>query len=142
MVHKLVFSRTQAWMAGLRPPPCLVDQRLRVLNAHAHGEGLGLQSHANPLQHREGIACGMSRCEDEVPTGDPLAGIQLHSGQLVGFAIVTGVQEKVVHPTAEAHLTAKGLNARAQTTHHRGQLEGADVGAMDRENLGTGPTGH
>ncbi len=56
MVHQLVIGRTQQQVAGVSAPAGAVNHALRMLNAKAHREGLGLHRHATRVQHGKGVA--------------------------------------------------------------------------------------
>ena len=49
---------------------------------------------------------------------------------------------KACHVTVEAHLTPQGFDPSPQAADDRGELERADVGAVQREDLLAGTTGH
>ena len=56
VVHQLVIGRTQQEVTGVAAPAGAVNHTLRMLNAKAHGEGLGLHRHTTRVQHGKGVA--------------------------------------------------------------------------------------
>lgn len=96
-----------------------VDVSLKVLDAHAHGEGLAFERHAQVAQELEDVAGGMSAGEDEGVRAETL--LHEKAGRLSALeqhrldARRGGAARHVdAHePRAEADLAAKLAYARA-----------------------------
>ena len=137
-MHQLVFGGAEPGMAGGGAPAGTVDQHLGMFDAHTHGKGLGLQGHPLLLQRSKQIAGAVPGGQHHMARGDLLAVGQLDAGDLA----VAGVQQHPHDPALKTHPTAQGFDAAAQPAHHGGQLEGADVGVVEGEDLGVGTRGH
>jgi len=121
VVHQLVVGCTQLWVARVGAQARTVDQRLRVFDAEADGERLGLQVHAAPVKHLEGVARAVPDGQHHVMRGDALAAFQQH-----GLHPAVGDLD-VRHLALEADLRAQLLHFVAHPFHHADQAEGADV---------------
>ena len=93
-----------------------------MLDAHAHGEGLGLHGKAQAVEHLEGIPGAVTDGEDGVVTVDDLAALQLQPRQLSAFAA------DARHLAVEADLAAKPDDGVPQILDHRQQHIGAHMG--------------
>ena len=133
-MHQLVLRRPQPGVTRRRAPASPVDQGLGMLDAHAHGEGLGLHGHALAVQPGEGVAGAVAHRQHHGRDRDPAA-IGQHHG---AHRPAPRLQLQSAHPAAERHLAAEGLDAGAQPPHHGGQLERTDMGTVQGEDLRTG----
>jgi hypothetical protein len=70
VVHQLVVGGAEDLVAGVGAEAGLVDQRLRVLDAEADREGLGLDINALFVQHLEGVAGAVADGQHDVVGGD------------------------------------------------------------------------
>ena len=142
VMNKLVFRRAKPRMARHRSPAGLIDQGLRVLDPHTNRKRFALQLHPHLIEHGETVPGRMAGRQHEVTAGQLLTIGQQKSLQAEGFLAAAGLQQQTVHTTTEAHLTPQGFDARTQATHHGGQLEGADMRPMHREDFGVGTASH
>ena len=83
VVHQFVVGRAEQRIAGVRPEPRTVDQRLRVLDAKADGKRLGFHVDAARVQHLEGIACAVAEREDDMMAAERLAAGERHAADLL-----------------------------------------------------------
>ena len=90
------------------------------------------------MQHGEGVAGAMAHRQGHLIGDHALAIRQDQSLHSPGGA----VELEALHLGPEAHLTAHGLDPAAEAAHHRGELEGADMGPVQGEDLGMGAGGH
>ena len=142
MVNQLVLGGPETRMARRLSPAGCVNQMLRMLNPHAHGKRFALQLHTDLLQHFEAVARGMTGSQHQMAAGNLRSIGQHHPIELMRLPSAAVAELKACHATVETHLTAEGFNPCPQATHHGGELEGADVGAVQREDLLAGTTGH
>ena len=141
-MHQLVFRRPQTGMAGRRAPTGGIDQRLGMLNPHSNRKRLGFNLNADLFEHGKAISSRVARCQNEVAAGDGIAIGQLEANQLMALLAPIGFQAQPLDAAAKANFSTQGLNTSAQPPHHRGQLEGADVGALQGENVLIGTRCH
>ncbi|MCY1344625.1 hypothetical protein D9M69_306640 [compost metagenome] len=129
MVHQLVVGGAEFRVAGVLAQAGLVDQRLRVLDTKAHGEGLGLDEHALAVQHAEGVARAVAQREHHMAAVDGFATGQHHALELAV------VDQQVSDLVLEAHLSTEGDDLLAHGGDHAGEAEGADVRLADVHDL-------
>ena len=114
VVHQLVLRRPQQRVAGVAAPTGAVNQPLRVLNAKADGERLGLQVDAACVQHGKGIARAVAQRHDHVAgvefIGGVVAGVQhAKATQLLGAAMGVcgdGREQHIGHALLKTNLAA------------------------------------
>ena len=139
VVDQLVLGGAQPRMAGRLPPAGPVDQGLGMLDPHPDRKGLRLHGHAEAVQHREGVPGAVARRQDQMVAGDGRAVGQPHARQAPLGSVP---QQQLDHVLTETDLAPQGLDPGPQPAHHRGQLEGADVGVVQGEDLRIGPGRH
>ena len=66
---QLIFRRAQIGAACRRAVLRAVDQALRMLDAHAHREGLLRHRHACVVEHAEGVARAVANSQDQLLAG-------------------------------------------------------------------------
>ena len=108
-----------------------VYELLRVLYAHAHGEGLGLEAYAVAVERVVYVLCRVSRCEHHGRTlykgvADPYA----------AYAAALDLESRDLGP--EVYLAAGRDDRTADVAYDAGQTVGADVGVCVVEYLGRG----
>ena len=121
-------------MAGIGAEARLVDDRLRMLDAVADRERLGLHVDAAGVQHREGVARAVTERDDDMVGADLLARGQRHAAHLA-LAIGAGLDQQVGDLLLEADLAAQALDLGPDLDDHAHQAEGADVRLADVEDL-------
>ena len=135
VMHQLVVGGAERLVTGPRAVAAAVDQRLRMLDAKTDGERLGLDVHATPVQHREGIPRAMANRQHHVPRLDPLAAFQPHAADMACAAGI--LVDFDVHDLAlEAVVAAQRLDGPPNFLHHAHQPEGADMRLADIQNFG------
>ena len=65
-MHEFVVCGTDGRVTGEAPEPRAVDERLRMLDAKADGEGLGFHEHLTLLEHAEGVARTVAEREHDM----------------------------------------------------------------------------
>ena len=125
-------------MPGGLPPEGRIDQALGVFDPQAHREGFGLHRYAQAVQPDEGVPGAVTHGQDHLAGPNPLAIGQQHPAH----GMVGRIQIQSFHPLLKTHLAPQGFNAGPEAAHHRGQLEGADVGPVAGEDFGGGAGGH
>ena len=138
MVHELVFRCPQLRVAGAAAPARGVDQPLRVLDAEAHRKRFALHRHALGVEHRKAVAGAMAHGHHHLLGGDEAAIGEGHAANRV----IAWVELQPIHTALECDLAPEGGDLRPQASHHRGQLEGADVGMVQHQDLGIGACRH
>ena len=137
VVHQLVVGGAEQRMAGvLLAEPGAIDHALRMLDAKADRERLGLHRHAALVQHGEGVAGAVAEGEHD------LVGAQL-LGACFGACAArdrqaanpAGLDPQVDDARAEADLAAEALDLGAHLLDHADQPEGADVRLGDVGDL-------
>ena len=108
-----------------------VDERLGVLDAHAHGEGLRLEPHAAARQQLVDVARRVSRGEDDSRRLDAFVAAA-HPCE------ASAAQFEVGHPPLEEELPPGVENRLPDGPHDVGQAVGTDVGVRLVENRGVG----
>ena len=98
-----------------------IDQRLRMLDAQANREWLGLDIDAALINHLEGIARTVADGEHQMISCDVLAIDEHHTGDLPVLYF------DIIHATTEADLAAQRLYRLAHFLHHAHQPERADM---------------
>ncbi len=130
-----VVRRPQVLVAGVGAEAGAVDQRLRVLDAEADRERLGLEIDAALMQPLEGVARAVAQRQHHVVGADVPAAFQHHPAQAA--RPVGGHGDVEIHHLAlEAVLAAQLLDGLAHPLHHGHQAEGADVGVGLGQDLG------
>ena len=133
MCHELVGRGPKRGVAGGGTVLRAVDVSLEVLDAHAHGESLAVERHAQVTQELEDVASGMSASEDEGIRAEAL--LHEKAGRLSALErhrldVRRGGAARHVdahEPRAEADLAAKLADARADVIDDARQDVGADV---------------
>ncbi|KFB72302.1 MAG: hypothetical protein AW09_002510 [Candidatus Accumulibacter phosphatis] len=132
MMHQLVVGGTEQRVAGVWPETRLIDQCLRVFDAQADREGLGLHEHAGSVQHREGVAGAVAECQDDLLGAQLLAARQCHAT----YSAVFDVQ--AADALLKTDFAAELFDLATHLFDHADQPEGADVRFADVENLRRG----
>ena len=110
---QLIGSRRQSGMARQLPVAGGVYRRLAVLDADAHGEGLGLHGEAGSIQRLKGIPRTVAQSQDQSLGGNGVKGIALPAGDgsqgpaLCGEALQPRTEADV--RTGVQQLLAQGL---------------------------------
>ena len=117
-----------------------------MLDAETDSKRLRRHGHATAFQHGEGVAGRVPRRQNRMATGNVNPVLETNPNKLAALARITAsrqrLENQLIHPRSEAHLTAELLDTRSEASHHRRQLEGADMGTMHGEDLGIGTAGH
>ena len=121
MVRKRIGRRAQVRVAGAGAEHGLVDPRLRMLDAKADRERLGLDMDAALVEGLEGVARRVADGEDHVIGLQRLASVQAHAPK---DALV---EIDVRDPVLEAVFAAQLFDLLAHGLDHGHQAEGADV---------------
>lgn len=108
-----------------------VDERLRVFDAHPHGEGFGLEAHPAPVQQFVDVAGRMARGQDD---GRPFD--QFVAAPDTAYPSVVHLQ--VGHPALEAEHAAGIEDRLPDVLHDARQLVGSDMGMGLEEDFGVG----
>ena len=82
VVHQLVVGRAEDRVAGVGAEARAVDHALRMLDAEADRERLGLHEHAAPVQHLEGVARAVAEREHHVVGAQLLARGERHAADV------------------------------------------------------------
>ena len=117
---QLIFALRQGRMSCVVAVQSLVDESLRVLDTHAHGEGFRLHEDLLAVEHFEGVSCAVTDGKDQLLTGQLALG-GLHAADSAVFPQDLG------HLHAEAHLAAQFDDLLADGFYHMAQLVGANV---------------
>ena len=128
-MNQLVIRRAQQRVTGLWAESGLVDQRLRMFDAHADRERFGFDVDPARMQHLEGVTGAVTDRQDHVFGGQFLARGKSQAAQLPRF------DQYIFNPLPETDLAAQGLNAGAHLFDHADQSEGADMRLADVEDL-------
>ena len=75
-MYQLVIRRTEQRIARILAIARTVDQRLRMLDAKADRERLGLNINPPLVQHLKGVARAVADCEHQMIGGDAVAIVQ------------------------------------------------------------------
>ena len=86
-MHELVFGSTQQRMARGITPAGVVDQRLGMLDPNPNREGLALHGDTGPVEHREGVASGMTGSQNHLTAIKAAAIGQFQAGDLKRLAV-------------------------------------------------------
>ena len=124
MDGELVVRRLQR---GVRPAfavLALADERLRMLNAHTHGEWLLLHAHALPEQRLHGVARAVTDREHRVLRGERIRSVGRRDPQR-GEPSVPPLQSGDL--MVEAHRCAEGKQLLPQILQNGVEPVGADV---------------
>ena len=108
-----------------------VDERLRMLDAHAHRKGLGLDAHAARVQQFVHVVRRMPRSEHHGGPLDPLVAAADATNPPVA-------QQEVRHAAVEAKHPARIGDRPPDIADDIGQLVGADMGMGFAEDFGRG----
>ncbi len=125
MVHQLIIRRAKDGMARTRPKTRHIDDRLRMLDTEADGEGLGLHIHAAVMQHLERIARAMADSQHHMVGRDALATFQHYAVHLPHA--VARFDIEIRHPALPAIFATQRFDGGAHILHHLDQAEGADM---------------
>eukprot|EP01136_Pigoraptor_vietnamica_P016349 Opistho-1_new@4810 len=128
-MHQLVIGCTEDLVAGIGAEAGTVDDGLRMLDAVADREGLGLHENAALVQHREGVARAVAQGQHDVIAADLLARFEHHAADVVAL------DQHIADLLLEADLAAQRLDVRAHLLDHADQPEGADVRFGDVEDF-------
>ena len=138
MVDELVVGRPQHRMAGARTRifaiAAAVDQRLRMLDAHADGERLGLDGDAALPQHVKGAARAVADGEHHMIGRDVGAAGEHHAANMPQ-AVPALLDFDVVEPAFETILAAERLDGAAHVLHDGHQPERADMRLADGQDF-------
>ena len=134
MVHQLVVGRAQQGVAGLRAEACLVDQRLRMLDAETDRKWFCFDEHAARMQHREGVAGAVAERQHHMVGAQLFAAGQRHPAQMAHTSAID-LDQHIIDTTAEADLAAQRFDRRAHAFNHRYQPERADMRLVDVEDF-------
>ena len=110
-----------------------------MLNAHAHGKGLGLQRHAPAVEHGEGVPSGVPRAEHQLPARQPHLPLR-PLGEDGGEGTVLDLQ--VSQTGLKADVRPQLQQAPAQPLEGDVEVVGAHVGLGVDENVLRGAAGH
>ena len=108
-----------------------VDQRLRVLDAHTHGERLGFEPDAPTVKHFVNIACRVARGQDDGRAFEHLVAARHPRDAPVAHA-------QVGDSLSEQETAARREDCAADIRNDRRQLVRADVRMRLAEDLGVG----
>ena len=128
-VREPVRRRRQLAVSGRAAVLDAIDERLRVLDAHAHRERLGLEPHAGAREQVEDIARGVAG-RDHDGAAEQLAAIGEADADRAAIA-----HDDLGHARAEPHLGADRGERLAQRGDHARQLVRADVRARVDEDV-------
>ena len=119
----------------------LVDHVLGVLDAHAHGEHLGLEREALVLELGKDVARGVAACKDGPAAANflELGGTarRLDDDAQTGKGAV--LNDRLAHARVPAHVAAGFADALDERVHHMGQYVASDVGHCLPKDVGRGP---
>ena len=121
VMRQRIGRRAQIRVAGAGAEHRPIDPRLRMLDAEADRERLGLDMDPPLIERLEGVARRMADGEDHVVGLQGLAGVQAHAPD--GASIQIDVRDPVLEPV----FPAQGLDLLAHGLDHGHQAEGADV---------------
>ena len=130
VVHQLVIGSTEQGITRKLAIAGLIDQGLRMFNAHTDGKRFGLDINTPVVQHLKRIPCAVTDRKHHMIGCDPLTIGQHHAAHL------PLVEFDVVDPTLEADLAAQRGDAGTHVFHHGHQPESADVGLADIKYFG------
>ncbi len=119
-------------------PARAVDHALRMLDAKAHRERLGLHVHAALVEHGEGVARAVAQSHHGMVGLQPLALAAVLVQHFQGgetAVLALAFDAHVTHALAEADLAAQADDLLAYSLDHLHQLEGADVRVRGIEDL-------
>ena len=122
---QLVIRRRKAGTAREGAVLALVDQPLRVLDAHAHRKGLRLHRDPRRVQHLERVARAVTDRKEQLRTRKLRLFAVLHRAHRRKAAVF---HPQARQPCAEAHLAAVVQDLFAQILHDRHQNVRPDVG--------------
>ena len=134
VVHELVVGRAEDRVAGVRAEAGAVDQRLRMLDAEADRERLGLHVHAALVQHREGVARAVAERQHDVVGGAAPRRRRASTPRTCARTAPPSITH-VDDALREADLAAQRLDLGAHLLDHADEAEGADVRLADVEDL-------
>src|SRR6185503_8983195 len=130
VMDQLVVGGAEQRMAGVLPVARAVDERLRVLDAKADREWLGLNMDAAIVEHLESVARAVADGQHDVVGGDAFSAGDHYAANL------PVVDFDISDFAAEADFTAQSMDGVAQALDHAHQPEGADVWLGHIENFG------
>ena len=136
VVDELVVGRPQHRMACARicAVAAAIDQRLRMLDAHADGERLGLDGDAALPQHLKGVARAVADGEHDMIGGD-MGAVGEHHAANMAQAVPALLDFDILEPAFETILAAERLDGAAHVLHDGHQPERADVGLGDGQDF-------
>ena len=112
-------------MAGLRAEARGVDQRLRMLDAEAHGERFCLHVNTGVIQHLERVTRRVSQCHHDMIRANLDAIIATHTDNTT--RIIRTIEQQLIDTRAETHFTAESDDGGAHVLDHRDQTERSDM---------------
>ncbi len=121
VVHDLVVGGAQQLVAGKLAEAAAVDHALRMFDAKAQRERLGLHEHAASVQHLEGIARAVADRQDHLLARQIVAIGQLQSAHAAAFDV------DIVDARVETDLAPEREDLRTDVLDHLNQPERADV---------------
>lgn len=111
MVHQLVIGRAEQRVAGKLAQPRAVDQRLRVLDAKAYRERLGLHEHLALVKHAKCLAGAVAQRQHDMVGAQAFAAGQGHAAHL------PRLDEHVGHLLTKPNLTpSASISSRMRVT--------------------------
>ena len=129
--HEFIRRGAETLMTGPAAVKRAVDELLRMLDAHADGEGLPFHRHAMTMEHLEGISRAVSDAEDDPAAFDRAAIGQHHT------AHDAVLDDHIAHLGLKAHLAAQFDDLLTDVAHHFDETIRADVWAcFDEDVLG------
>ncbi len=129
LVDQRVGGRGQVFVAVRGVVLYGVDETLRVLDAHAHCEGLGFETHAAAVERVVDILGRVARGEHHGRALDRIA-VRRHAAQTPALDL------EARDLASEAYLSARGGDGAADVAYDARQTVGADMGMRLEEDLG------
>ena len=129
LVHERIGGRREVLAARLAMVLDRVDQRLRMLDAHPHGKGLGLDAHAAAVEQFVNIARRMARSQHDGGSFD-----QFVAAPYAFYPVAFDFQ--IGNAAPETEHAARSDNRLPDTLHDARQLVGSDVRMGLEENFG------
>ena len=140
VMHQLVVGRAEQRVAGVPAPAGLVDHTLRVFNAKAHRERLGLHEHPSVPQQGKGVARAVSQGQHHPLCGHVEVFFGVEPAHAQGLhpllAIGPGGECDAGELVFKTDLAAQRHDLLAHGLDHLDQFEGADVWVRLVEDFG------
>ncbi len=126
VMHELIVGRSKNGMLGIRTKTAGINERLRMLDAHADGERLRLNVDAAIMQHLKRIARTVAYGEHD-GAGCNVSSIFQRDAARTALACGIRFNIEIGHLATEAVFAAKRFDLRAQVLDDRDEPERADV---------------